>query len=90
MSIGMDAKQFKTPLSKLVAFFRESRDRWKAKAQKMTEKWRKAHVQMRAVERSRDHWKQVARQEKEKRKQAEREMAERKKNLHTSFAAARG
>lgn len=88
MSVDKDVKQFKSPLSKLLAFFRKSRDRWKAKAQKMTEKWRKAHVQMRAAERSRDHWKQVARNEKEKRKQAERELAERKKNLHTIFSSA--
>ena len=85
MSIGRDAKQFKSPLSKLATFFRESRDRWKVKAQKMTEKWRKAHSQMRAAERSREHWKQVARQEKKKRKEAERELAERKKKSQHPF-----
>lgn len=90
-STGEDGKQFKSPLSKLVTFFRESRDGWKAKAQKMTEKWRKAHVQMRAVERSRRHWKKVARQEKEKRKQVERELAEQKNFLHVpSSAVAHG
>lgn len=79
MSVGTDAKLFKSPPSKLVRFFHESRDRWKAKVSKLTEKWRKAHVQMRAAERSRDRWKQVAREEKQMRKKAERELAELKK-----------
>lgn len=82
MSIGTDAKSFKSPTSKLLRFFRESRDRWKAKVKKLTEKWRKAHVQMRAAEKSREHWKQVAREEKQKRKKAECELAELKKNFH--------
>lgn len=87
MSTGKDAKKFSSPLSKLVTFFRKSRDRWKDKAQKMTKKWRAAHVQMRAMQRSRDHWKEVARNEKEKRKQVEQELAERKKNPCTIFSA---
>lgn len=90
MSVGTDANQFKSPLAKLVRCFRESRDRWKAKAQEMTQKWRKAHVQMRAVERSRDHWKLVARAEMKKRKQVERELAERKKNPPSRLPAACG
>jgi len=89
-SIGKDGRQFKSPLSKLVAFFRESRDRWKVKAQNMTEKWRKAHVQMRAAERSRDHWKKVARQEKEERKRVERELIEQKKISTTVSALSHG
>jgi hypothetical protein len=88
MPVGTDAKQFKSPSSKLARFFCESRDRWKAKVKTLTEKWRKAHVQMRAAERSREHWKQVAREEKEKRKEAERELAELKKNTPCRFPVA--
>lgn len=86
MSIGTDAKSFKSPTSKLLRFFRESRDRWKAKVKKLTEKWRKAHVQMRAAEKSREHWKQVAREEKQKRKKAECELAELKKKFPSPVA----
>lgn len=88
MSIGTDAKRFNSPPSKLVRFFYESRNRWKAKAKSLTEKWRKAHVQMRAVEKSREHWKQVAHQEKQKRTEAERELAELKKNTPSHFHVA--
>lgn len=51
---------FKSPVCKLLKFFPQSRDRWKAKCQLAKRDNKKLANQVRAVEKSRDHWKQVA------------------------------
>jgi hypothetical protein len=53
---------FKSPVSKLLAFFRKSRDRWKAKCQQAKRDSKLLANQVRAVEKSRDHWKQATQQ----------------------------
>jgi hypothetical protein len=58
----MFAETFRSPVSKLLAFFRRSRDRWKEKckqAKKELKSLKTCHAKLRA---SRDYWKQKARQ----------------------------
>jgi hypothetical protein len=72
----MECAMFKSPVSKLVAFFRKSRDAWKAKclaAKRQSKRWA---TQARAVERSRTHWKQVARASRQEVRQLKRELKE--------------
>jgi molecular chaperone GrpE (heat shock protein) len=59
-------KEYSSPLRKLVKFFKESRDRWKAKYQQVHEVVRRLQGRIRSLQRSRDHWKEQA-----KRAQAE-------------------
>ena len=51
---------YKSPVSKLLKFFPESRDRWKAKCQQAKQANKKLANQVRAVEKSREHWRQAA------------------------------
>jgi ElaB/YqjD/DUF883 family membrane-anchored ribosome-binding protein len=58
----MAAETFRSPISKLLAFFRRSRDRWKEKckqAKKELKSLKTVHAKLKA---SRDYWKQKARQ----------------------------
>jgi hypothetical protein len=57
----MVAKTFRSPISKLLAFFRRSRDRWKERckqAKKELKSLKTCHAKLKA---SRDYWKQKAR-----------------------------
>lgn len=51
-------RSFKSPLSKLSAFFRRSRDGWKAKYQESKRKFKYEQNQRWAVEKSRLEWRQ--------------------------------
>ena len=51
-------RSFKSPLPKLLAFFRRSRDGWKAKYQELKRKFKLEHNQRWAVEKSRQKWRQ--------------------------------
>jgi hypothetical protein len=56
----MAAAMFRSPISKLLAFFRRSRDRWKEKckqAKKELKSLKTVHAKLKA---SRDYWKQKA------------------------------
>jgi hypothetical protein len=54
-------KEYSSPKHKLIKFFKESRDRWKAKYQQGQQTVRKLQGRTRSLERSRDHWKERAR-----------------------------
>ena len=72
---------FKSPVSKLLAFFRKSRDAWKAKclaAKRQSKHWAN---QARAVQRSRAHWKQVARASRQQVRDLKRELKELKNTV---------
>lgn len=53
-----DAKEFKSPLYKLVDFFQRSRDGWKAKHMDSKRKCKLLANQTRAVEKSRAKWRE--------------------------------
>ena len=54
------AQVWKSPLRKLVQFFKASRDRWKVKYMDMKGEHKLMGNQVRAVEKSRQKWRQVA------------------------------
>lgn len=53
--------QFSSPVVKLVRFFEQSRDRWKAKHHELKKKSKRLENQTRAVEKSRARWRDRAR-----------------------------
>ena len=67
---------FKSPVSKLLKFFRASRDGWKAKCQEAKRQNKKLVNQTRAVEKSREHWKQVAQTAQQEARRLQREVEE--------------
>jgi len=52
--------EYKSPLPKLVSFFKNSRDQWKQKCANLRKELKLFKNQVRAVEKSRDYWKQSA------------------------------
>ena len=51
------AKQYKSPLNRLVRFFEESRDSWKSRANIYQEEKRRMKTKIRDLERSKELWK---------------------------------
>ena len=70
----METKEFKSPLRKLLSFFRTSRDGWKEKYQESKRENKRLGNQVRAVEKSRAHWKQVTKAKSRHIRQLEREL----------------
>ena len=60
VELDLDITEFKSPVRKLVQFFKKSRDKWKDKCQEAKRKNKGLNTQARAVEKSRDQWKQRA------------------------------
>lgn len=73
---AMECSMFKSPVAKLLKFFPQSRDRWKAKCQQAKRDNKKLANQVRAVERSRTHWKQIAKEAQQALAQSQRECEE--------------
>lgn len=82
MSVEVDAREYTSPLGKLVRFFKRSRDNWKRKYQQAKHQNKLLQNQTRAVERSREQWRQQAQE------QAHR-IAELEEELEKSSPAAR-
>lgn len=57
------AREFKSPVRKLLRFFQRSRDNWKRKQQEWKRRYQSLSSQHRAVEASREHWKKIALQQ---------------------------
>jgi predicted nucleic acid-binding Zn-ribbon protein len=70
----MESKELRSPVRKLVWFFRSSRDGWKSKYQEAKRTNKGLSNQVRAVEKSREHWKQIAKAEGRRVRQLEREL----------------
>jgi hypothetical protein len=70
----MDCMTFKSPVGKLVKFFRRSRDGWKAKCQEAKRTNKKLANQTRAVEKSREQWKEIAQTAQQQVRQLKREL----------------
>jgi mannitol-1-phosphate/altronate dehydrogenase len=77
---------FRSPMRKLVRFFRASRDRWKEKCQRAKAESKLLGNQVRAVEKSRAHWKQQFREQQKQVKELQREL-ERLKKMGCESAA---
>lgn len=52
----------RSPVRKLMRFFKGSRDKWKAKYSEMRKQYRVADNKVRAVTKSRERWRQMAEQ----------------------------
>jgi len=70
----MESDELRSPVRKLVRFFRSSRDGWKSKYQEAKRTIKRLVNQVRAVEKSREHWKQVAKAEGRRVRGLEREL----------------
>jgi hypothetical protein len=71
----------KSPLPKLVLFFRRSRNRWKAKYRVLKDEHKLMGNQVRAVERSREKWRQDAQQARQQLRQLQQELQQYKKSV---------
>lgn len=71
----------KSPLPKLVQFFRHSRNRWKAKCRVLKDQHKLMGNQVRAVEKSREKWRQDAQQARQQLRQLQQELQEYKKSV---------
>jgi len=67
---------YKSPTAKLLKFFPQSRDRWKAKCLAVKRENKKLANQTRAVEKSRERWKELARAGQRRVAELERELEE--------------
>ena len=67
---SVDTVQFKSPVRKLVEFFRGSRDKWKAKYFLKRDENILLANKVRAVQKSREHWKELAQNAEQTAKQA--------------------
>jgi chromosome segregation ATPase len=52
----------RSPVRKLMRFFKRSRDKWKAKYAELRKNYRVVDNKVRAVTKSREHWRQMAEQ----------------------------
>lgn len=72
----LETSELRSPLKKLVRFFRNSRDKWKAKCQIAKRDLKRAQNQVRAVEKSRGTWRERYIAEAKRCEQLERELEE--------------
>ena len=63
MSGVVEGTTYRSPLKKLVRFFRRSRDGWKRKCQEAKRKLKSFDVRLRVLRQNRDRWKELARQQ---------------------------
>jgi chromosome segregation ATPase len=77
-------RSYKSPVGKLLAFFRDSRDRWKAKHHELKRQLKREQNQLRAVEKSRATWRDKAQTAIQQVQTLQRELAELKKCTGTS------
>ena len=71
---GQSSNEYLSPLKKLVKFFRNSRDQWKAKHHEAKKKVKMLQNQTRAVERSRQAWRTRAESAERQTKDLERKI----------------
>jgi hypothetical protein len=64
MSVG-DSVSYRSPVSKLLPFFRKSRNKWKAKCMAAKRENKSLKTRLAKMKESRDHWKAKARALKE-------------------------
>ncbi len=73
---GQSSDEYLSPLKKLVVFFRNSRDQWKAKHHEVKKMVKMLQNQTRAVERSRQVWRTRAESAERQAKELQREIGE--------------
>jgi len=88
MIASSEAKVYRSPLHKLLNFFKKSRDRWKAKCRLGKQKAKTLTNNAVALRKSRDRWKVLARQHREEAKRLRQEL-EQAKNSPRSRSSSR-
>ncbi len=83
---SVESAELKSPVKKLVKFFRNSRDKWKSKYFLKRDEGILLGNKVRAVEKSRQHWREVARCAQQQAKQAKAELHEVREELKKSIA----
>jgi len=78
MSAVMETLELKSPVRKLVRFFRRSRDNWKEKHHAIKQKCRRLANQAAAVEKSREQWRAQVRDLRQRVNELENELAKQK------------
>ncbi len=81
MSMVSEQKTYRSPLSKLVRFFRRSRDGWKEKCQAAKREGKALLNHVVALKKSRNHWKALARQHRDEVERLRQELEEIKSGL---------
>ena len=81
MSAVMETLELKSPVRKLVRFFRRSRDNWKEKHHAMKRKCRRLANQAAAVEKSREQWRAQVQDLRQRVNELENELAKQKASL---------
>ena len=76
MSISSKVDQFRSPRKKLLHFFVESRDAWKAKCVRAKDERKLMVNQVRAVEKSRRRWRTLAEEHERRIRELKQELAE--------------
>ena len=75
MNVSSEPKVYRSPLHKLLNFFKKSRDAWKAKCQAAKRKGKALANNVAALTKSRDRWKVPARQHRDEVEQHRRDVA---------------
>jgi hypothetical protein len=78
MSASSEAKVYRSPLHKLLNFFRKSRDGWKVKCLTAKRKGKALANNVAALTKSRDRWKSLARQRRDAVEQLRQELEQAK------------
>lgn len=76
--MSTEAKQYRSPIKKLVKFFEQSRDNWKAKCQEAKRRVKLLHTEVADLRASRERWKQEAKQLRAELEQLREELEEQK------------
>lgn len=82
--MGMEAKQYRSPIKKLVKFFEQSRDQWKQKCLDAKLRVKRLHTKVADLQASRQRWREEAEELRSQVAQLQAELAEQK-----TFAATR-
>ena len=76
--MSTEAKQHRSPIKKLVKFFEQSRDNWKAKCLEAKRRVKLLHTKVADLRASRERWKQEAKQLRAELEQLREELEEQK------------
>jgi polyhydroxyalkanoate synthesis regulator phasin len=85
MSVVMESSELKSPVRKLVQFFRRSRDNWKQKHHAMKRKCRRLAYQAAVVEKSREQWRTQVQDLRQRVHELETELAKQKASRLTKL-----
>ncbi|MCP4901688.1 MAG: hypothetical protein GY906_32390 [bacterium] len=75
----MEGKRYKSPMRKLLRFFKKSRDGWKCKCREAKVQVKRLGNRVRSLDKSRNRWKEQAMGRREELRQLRRELEKQKR-----------